>query len=304
MLLLAAVGVYLADSRLHLLEGLRGGLMSLLEPMQRAASFPRQFWQDTRDALRSREALDSENQQLEANNKLLQAQMQTFWSVEQENKRLRQALNAVAALEVDVMLAQVLRNATDTNNPTILINRGARDGVYVGQAALLGTGVLGQVQHVGANTAEILPLTNERHAIPVRVARSGLRGIVQGAGILDEVSVHHLPKQADVVVGDVLLTSGLGGGFPEGFPVASITRISPEQSGAFADIRARPMAELHDVRDVVLVWMREPHVTPPELSEPSAASTPESRSLPLLPPPPAPSVKPEKTPAQTPTHAQ
>lgn len=308
VLLLASVGVYLADSRLHLLEGLRGGLLSLLEPMQRVTSLPGRFWQDTRDALRSREALDAENQQLKVNNKLLQAQMQTFWSVEQENKRLRQALNAVAALEVDVMLAQVLRGITGTNNPTILINRGAHDGVYVGQAALLGTGVLGQVQHVGAHTAEILPMTHERHAIPVRVARSGQRGIVQGTGVLDEVSVHHLPKQADVMVGDVLLTSGLGGGFPEGFPVASVTHISPEQSGAFADIRARPMAELHDLRDVVLVWTREPNATPPELSEPSALSTPkhipEGMSLPLLPPPPAPSVRPEKIPTQTPTHAQ
>jgi len=296
VLLLAALGLYLADSRLNLLEGLRGGLMTLLEPMQRVAAFPGQFWQDSRDALRSREALDLENQQLKADKKLLQAQMQTFWSVEQENKRLRSALNAVSPLDVDVMLAQVLRSAAAPNNPTILINRGTRDGVYVGQAALLGTGVLGQVQHVGASTAEILPLTDEQHAIPVRVARSGQRGIVRGTGALDEVSVHHLPKQADVVVGDVLLTSGLGGRFPEGFPVASITHISAEQSGAFADIRARPMAELHDVRDVVLVWMREPDITPPGLPNVPASS----KLAPLTAPPPAPGSMPEKNPA----HAQ
>jgi rod shape-determining protein MreC len=189
-----------------------------------------------------------------------------------------------------------LRSAAATNNPSILINRGTRDGVYVGQAALLGTGVLGQVQHVGVSTAEILPLTDEQHAIPVRVARSGQRGIVRGTGAWDEVSVHHLPKQADVVVGDVLLTSGLGGRFPEGFPVASITHISAEQSGAFADIRARPMAELHDVRDVVLVWMREPDITPPERANVPASST----LAPLEPPPPAP----DSMPARTPAHAQ
>jgi len=282
ILVLAAVGMYLADARLHLLEGLRGGLMTLLEPMQRVAAFPGQIWQDTRDALRSREALDLENQQLKEDKKLLQAQMQTFWSVEQENKRLRAALNAVSPLDVDVMLAQVLRSAASTNNPSLLINRGTRDGVYVGQAALLGTGVLGQVQHVGMSTAEILPLTDEQHAIPVRVARSGQRGIVRGTGAADEVNVHHIPKQADVVVGDVLLTSGLGGRFPEGFPVASITHISPEQSGAFADIRARPMAEIHDVRDVVLVWVREPNAMPTELP-PSPAL---NKLAPLASPPP------------------
>ncbi len=296
VLLLAAVGLYLADARLHLLEGLRGGLMTLLEPIQRVAAFPGQVWMDTRDALRTREALDLENQQLKAEKKLLQAQMQTFWSVEQENKRLRAALNAVTPLDVDVMLAQVLRSAAATNNPTILINRGTRDGVYVGQAALLGTGVLGQVVHAGTNSAEVLPLTDEQHAIPVRVARSGQRGIVRGTGVLNEVSVHHLPKQADVAVGDVLLTSGLGGRFPEGFPVASITHISSEQSGAFADIRARPMAEISDVRDVVLVWMREPNATPTELPPPPAFN----KLAPLELPPPEPSVKSEKNP----THAQ
>ena len=305
VLMLMALGLYLADSRLNLLEGLRGGLMTLLEPMQRMAAFPGQFWSDSRESLRSRAALEAENQQLKAEQKLLQAQMQTFWSVEQENKRLRTALNAVSPLDMDVMLAQVIRSADSTHNPTILINRGSRDGVYVGQAALLGTGVLGQVQHVGMNSAEILPLTHERHAIPVRVARSGQRGIVRGTGSMDELSVHHLPKQADVAVGDVLLTSGLGGRFPEGFPVASITQIAAEQSGAFADIRARPMAELHDVRDVVLVWMREPSVSSSVLVTPSSSNQHELQSKPVdLPPPPLATIKPENNAEKKPPHAQ
>lgn len=291
VLLLAALGLYLADARLHLLEGLRTGLLTLLEPLQRVAALPGQMWADSRESLRSREALELENEQLKAERKLLQAQMQTFWSVEQENKRLRIALNAISPLDTDVMLAQVLRSSASTPNPTILINRGRNEGVYVGQAALLGTGVLGQVQHVGSSTAEVLPLTDEQHAIPVRVARSGQRGIVRGTGSLDELSVLHLPKQADVVIGDILLTSGLGGRFPEGFPVASITQISGEQSGAFVDVRARPMAEMHDVRDVVLVWLRESHTVPAAVIEPGASDK--------LAPSPALDAPPEK-----PAHAQ
>ncbi|MGD9887778.1 MAG: rod shape-determining protein MreC [Halothiobacillaceae bacterium] len=304
VLVLMALGLYLADSRLHLLEGLRGGLMTMLEPLQRAAAFPGQFWNETREALRSREALEAENQQLKADQKLLQAQMQTFWSIEQENKRLRAALNAVSPLDMDVMLAQVIRNADSANNPTILINRGTKDGVYVGQAALLGTGVLGQVQHVGMNSAEILPLTHVQHAIPVRVARSGQRGIVRGTGSIDELSVHHFPKQADVAVGDILLTSGLGGRFPEGFPVASITHILAEQSGAFADIRARPMVELHDVRDVVLVWMHEPSSPPSVMVSPSSSNQHELQSKPVDLPPPLATIKPDDNVEKKPPHAQ
>lgn len=301
VLLLAALGLYLADARLHLLEGFRGGLLTLIAPLQRAVALPGQVWMDTQESMKSRNALELENQQLKAERTLLQAQMQTFWSVEQENKRLRTALKATAALDMDVMLVRVLRNAKAANNPTILIDRGVRDGVYVGQAALLGAGVFGQVVHVGATTAEVMPLTDDQHAIPVRVARSGQRGIVRGAGSPDELEVHHFPKQADVIVGDVLLTSGLGGGFPEGFPVASVTHISSEQSGAFADIRARPMAELHDVRDMVLVWMRESEAAPPTLSERGASS---DKLAPNAAPPPSAAqnaVEKLKTP---PAHAQ
>lgn len=277
--MLVSLSLYLADIRLHLLEGLRGGLLNVLEPVQRLVAAPGQFWLDTQETLRSREALEKENQTLKQEQKLLQAQMQTFWSVEQENKRLRIALNAMLPLEMDLMLAQILRAADATQNPTILVNRGAQDGVYVGQAALLGTGVLGQVLHVGAHTAEVIPLTDEQHAIPVRVARSGQRGIVRGTGASDELRVQHVPKQADVVVGDILLTSGLGGGFPEGFPVASITHIAAEQSGAFADIRARPVAEINDVREIVLVWMREPTVQTRKPFNP-APTLPQSSALP------------------------
>ena len=299
VLLLAALGLYLADVRLHLLENARTALLTLLEPLQQVASFPQRMWSDSRESLRSRESLEQEIDQLRTENKLLQAQMQTFWSIEQENKRLRSALHAVAPLEMDVMLAQVLRGFSASEHPTLLINRGKTDGVYVGQAVLLGTGVLGQVLHIGANTAEILPLTDEQHAIPVRVARSGQRGIVRGLGSAQEVSVHHLPKQADVQVGDLLLTSGLGGRFPEGFPVASITRISGEQSGAFADVRAKPMAEIGDVRDVVLVWMREAHSLPAPsnltpFSEPPMPSHPPTTDSP---PPPAGAAPLDKNPS-------
>ncbi|MEW5837694.1 MAG: rod shape-determining protein MreC [Pseudomonadota bacterium] len=283
ILLLAALGLYLADARLHLLESARTALLTLLEPLQRIASFPGQVWGDTRESLRSRDSLEQEIERLRAENKLLQAQMQTFWSVEQENKRLRTALHAIAPLDMDVMLAQVLRDSAATENPTLLINRGKNDGVYVGQAVLLGTGVFGQVVHLGANTAEVLPLTDEQHSIPVRVARSGQRGIVRGIGSAHEVSVHHLPKQADVQVGDLLLTSGLGGRFPEGFPVASVTHIGSGQSGAFVDVRARPMAEIDDVRDVVLVWMRETQPPPSSVQEPPPLANP----LPTDIPPPA-----------------
>ncbi|MEW6764464.1 MAG: rod shape-determining protein MreC [Pseudomonadota bacterium] len=271
ILVLLSLGLYLADTRLQMTEGLRGWLMAGLEPLQRLVALPSTLWHGATEALQSRESLEDENARLKQDNLLLKTQMQTFWSVQEENKRLRALLNATSPLEQDLLLADTLPVRDGNITRTLLINRGAHDGVHIGQAALTTEGVLGQVIHVGPRTAEILPLTDGSHAIPVRVARTGQRAVARGTGSSERLDILHMPNNAEVREGDLLMTSGLGGGFPEGFPVAVVTIVAPAQSGPFATISARPLAATDDPREVILVWMRSPDapLTPPgELHEP------------------------------------
>lgn len=270
ILVLLSLGLFLADTRLQLTEGLRGWLMAGLEPLQRLVALPSTLWRDAAASLQSRQSLENENARLKQDNLLLKTQMQTFWSVQEENKRLRALLNATRPLEQDLLLADTLPVREYVTKRILLINRGAKDGVHIGQAALTSEGVLGQVVHVGPRTAEVLPLSDDSHAIPVRVARTGQRAIARGTGSSDRLDVLHMPNNADLREGDLLMTSGLGGGFPEGFPVAIITTIAPAQSGPFATISARPLAEVDDPREVILVWMRDPStpLPPPSDGEP------------------------------------
>lgn len=263
VLVLLSLGLYLADSRLHMLEGLRGWIMAGLEPVQRLTTLPSTLWRDLSDSVHSRADLENERARLEQENLLLKTQMQTFWSTQEENKRLRAALNATRPLEQDLLLAETIPVQGDALSHTLLINRGQRDDVHVGQAALAAEGVLGQVIHVGPRTAEVLLLSDGSHAIPVRVARSGQRAIARGTGTIDRLEVLHMPNNADVREGDLLITSGLGGGFPAGYPVAVVTAIAPAQSGPFADISARPLAPLNDPREVILVSMHNGSEVPP-----------------------------------------
>lgn len=256
VLLLASLGLYLADARLHLLDHVRGWLMAGAEPVQRLAALPAQLWRAATEATQSRATMQDELARLGQENLLLKAQMQTFWALQEENRRLRNLLRAVQPLEQDLLLAESIPVKGDARRRMILINRGSRDGVFVGQAVLAAEGLLGQVVHVGPRTAEVLLLTDDTHAIPVRIARTGQRAIARGTGQGERMEVLHLPNNADVREGDLLVTSGLGGTFPAGYPVASVSVIEQTQSGVFASISARPLAPVDDVREVILVWMR------------------------------------------------
>lgn len=256
VLLLASLGLYLADARLHLLDHVRGWLLAGAEPVQRLAALPVQLWRSATEATQSRAAMQDELARLSQENLLLKAQMQTFWALQEENRRLRNLLRAVQPLEQDLLLAEALPVKGDPRRRMILINRGSRDGVFIGQAVLAAEGLLGQVVHVGPRTAEVLLLTDDMHAVPVRIARTGQRAIAQGTGESGRMDVLHLPNNADVREGDLLVTSGLGGTFPAGYPVASVSVIEQTQSGVFASISARPLAPVDDVREVILIWMR------------------------------------------------
>lgn len=266
VLLMASLGLYLADARLHLLDPLRSGLLAAAEPIQRLAALPSQLWRGASEALQGRATLQEELARLQQENLLLKAQMQTFWAQQEENRRLRNLLRAVQPLEQDLLLAEALPVKGDPRRRTILINRGSRDGVFVGQAVLVAEGLLGQVVHVGPRTADVMLLTDDTHAIPVRLARTGQRAIARGTGQNERMEILHLPNNADVRDGDLLVTSGLGGLFPPGLPVATISVIENTQSGAFANISARPLAPLDDIREVILVWMRDASSSPPPVT--------------------------------------
>lgn len=272
VLLLASLGLYLADARLHLLDHVRGWLMAGAEPVQRLAALPAQLWRNAVEATRSRAEMQDELARLGQENLLLKAQMQTFWAMQEENRRLRNILHATQPLEQDLLLAESIPVKGDARRQMMLINRGSRDGIFVGQAVLAAEGLLGQVVHVGPRTAEILLLTDDTHAIPVRIARTGQRAIARGTGQGDRMDILHLPNNADVREGDLLVTSGLGGTFPAGYPVASVSVIAQAQSGPFASISARPLAPVDDVREVILVWMRDASST--DIPSPDPAHAP------------------------------
>lgn len=171
-----------------------------------------------------------------------------------ENQRLRLLLNSPLRTDEYKKIGEVLTAETDVYRQQIVINQGENDGAYVGQPVIDEKGVIGQIISVGAETSRVLLLTDVSHAIPVQVLRNDVRVIASGTGHSDELTLENVPRSVDIEKGDLLVTSGLGGRFPEGYPVAVVESVSKDGSRYFAMIKARPLASIERLRYVLLLW--------------------------------------------------
>ena len=277
--LLAAVAASLlvADLRDHVwLERARSSLALALHPLVWVASLPRSF-HTLGDEFRGHQALLAENRQLRQHQLEQDAKLLKLDALEAENERLRDLLASATALKERVLIAEILRSSEDPYRQQIQINKGARDGVYRGQALVDAWGVMGQVITVNPNTATALLITDPAHGLPVEVNRTGLQTIALGRGDGQTLSLPYLPSNADVRVGDLLVTSGLGGRFPAGYPVGEITAIRRPAGESFIEAIAQPTAHLNRGRQVLLVWSERVTVDGSTPSPPPAAPKPPGK---------------------------
>ena len=203
----------------------------------------------------SRRTLQTQNTTLRHDNLQLQAQLQKYASLQAENQRLRQLLDSSTQIMGGrLLVASLSAIDLDPYRQHVMIDKGEIDGAFVGQAVLSAKAVMGQIQQVSRYAATVLLITDANHAMPVQVLRNGLHTIAVGTGRINEIQLPYLPTHADIQVGDQIVTSGLGGKFPAGYPVATVREINREPNQAFATIRAEPTAHLDRSREVLLVW--------------------------------------------------
>ncbi len=241
------------DHRQQHLETIRSGLYLIVYPLQILADAPVALFSWSSETLSSRTRLLNENRQLRAQQLELQGQLQKFSSLENENTRLRELLQSSKKVGEKMLIGELLAVDLDPFKRQIFINKGSREGVFNGQALLDAHGVMGQINHVSAVSSTAILITDPAHVIPVQVNRNGLRAIARGTGETHRLEIPHLPNSADIEVGDLLITSGLGQRFPASYPVATVTHIERDPGQAYAQIIAEPSAQLERSREVLLV---------------------------------------------------
>ncbi len=255
-LLLAGASILLlvVDQRENHLDTVRKALGAAVYPLRVIVDAPVSSVRWIRESTADRNQLLLENSRLNAERLLTHARLQRFAALESENARLRDMLDATSRVRDQVQVAEILSVSSNPFRHTFIIDKGTQDDVFDGQAIIDANGVIGQIIEAGLLSAQGVLISDPDHALPVEVNRNGLRTIAVGTGEFDRLDLPFLPNNADIRDGDLLVTSGLGGSFPPGYPVALVDNVTRIPQGPFADISARPAAALNQVREIMLIW--------------------------------------------------
>jgi rod shape-determining protein MreC len=254
--LLAALSILLLviDYRDDHLDTVRKAIGATVYPLRVVVDAPVSAWRWVRETTKSRSDLQSENDRLNIERLLTHARLQQFAALEAENSRLLAMLDATKRVRNQVRVAKIMSVSTDPFQHDLVIDKGSRDGVYNGQAMINDLGVVGQIVETGLLSSQGILITDPDHALPVEVNRNGLRTVALGTGKYDLLILPFVSNSADIEVDDQLVTSGLGGEFPNGYPVATVISVIRNPQEPFAEVTARPIANLDQVRELMLIW--------------------------------------------------
>ncbi len=250
---LASLAIFLLDSRLNYLSSFRAVLATFAYPIQSFVSFPSITKDWASDFFSNHRELRAKNTALQKANLLSSVRLQKLQALEQENKRLRTLLGSSFRLNEQVIFAELLTVNLDPFSQQVIIDKGGLYDVFPGQPVLDATGVMGQITSVSPLSSTAILLTDPSHALPVQNNRNGVRAVLTGRGFGKPLQIDYLPHNADIRIGDLLVTSGLGGRFPAGYPVGTIIAINLPPGKAFTDVKVEPAAQLATSREVLLV---------------------------------------------------
>jgi rod shape-determining protein MreC len=284
---LLALGLIIFDKRYDHLGKIRRTLSFVAYPVQLAVASPFEGWHWFRESVSTRDSLRADKARLEADLRVAQFRLQRYEALEAESQRLRALRENTADVADRFIIGDIMDVDLDAFRERVLVDKGASQGVFVGQAVLDSGGVFGQVARIEQYTSEVILISDPAHAIPVQINRTGLRTVAVGTGDTSRLKLPYLPTSADVQVGDLLVTSGLGGGFPVGYPVGTVARVRRDPAQSLAEVEVRPAAALDRSRELMLVWLKPgsvPAATTATAAPPSTASPATSAAVAAKPP--------------------
>lgn len=265
-----SVVVMVLDHRGTYLETARLWMGVAKQPFYAAVQAPADFWNWLTGSFADRGALRRDNQRLTEQLRVARVKLLRFDSLVEENQRLRAIRVASPSISERTLIAEIIKVDVDPFRHRVKINKGRVDGVYKDQPVLDAFGIVGQVTRVDYYGAEVILISDAAHAVPVQINRNGIRSIAVGLGDVSKLSLPYLTVESDTKVGDLLVSSGLDGIFPSGYPVARISKVERDPAETFAVVEAKPLAQLDRIREVLLLW----HENPAEAHTGSATPSP------------------------------
>jgi len=257
--LVLCLSFMIADYHYQSLGQVRRGFSLLVAPIQYAVDYPVRVIGWVRSLMSTKKSLINENMQLRYQQTMLEAQLQKLMLMRTENSQLKKLLSASSSVTAHTMAAQILAVDTTSSRQVMVLNKGTRDGVFTGQPVLDAKGVMGQIIDAGLMTSTVLLISDSKCAVPVRNDRTGERAILVGTNSMSHLSLINLPGTSSIAKGDLLVTSGLGRRYPEGYPVGRVEHVKHMPGDDFITVRVSPIALLNRNRLVLLIWPEEEH---------------------------------------------
>ncbi len=254
MLALLSGALMVTDYRGSALMPVRTALKMVLYPVQYVVDVPYRAARFTREFFSEHEKISAENRELRTLINVYAARDQKYYSIAEENQRLRTQLNAVPAVREKFTLAEILSVSSDPFRQNVVINKGSKQGLFVGQVALSGKNIYGQIDSVTPSSAVVMRLTDVKHAIPVRNTRTGLGALAVGTGKINLLELKNIEANMDVQKGDVFVSSGLGQLFPADFPVAVVRTVAYNPGDSFMKVKAQTLTDFTKTREILLIW--------------------------------------------------
>ncbi len=264
-LAVVSIAAMVLDQRGHYLDTARMWMGAALHPLNMIVDAPHSAWNWLTGSFSDRARLREENAELTEALRVARIKLLEYESLVEENRRLRELRKASQGIVERTLIAEIMNVTVESFRHRIRIDKGAADGVFESQPVIDAFGVVGQVVRLDYFSSQVILITDAEHATPVQVNRNGIRSIAMGTGKLASLSLPFMTAESDIKVGDLLVSSGLDGIFPAGYPVATITKVERSPTDTFATVEAKPLALLDRDREVLLLW--------PDVREQPAEST-------------------------------
>ena len=247
--LILSFGLIYLDHKDQYLNKVRSYISATIYPLYVATNAPKNIFLNLKESMGQREKIVLENQRLKTENIALSSKIQKIYKLEKENRRLHELLDSKPKSEDVFVLAEIIAENPDPFKHRIIINKGSKENVQVNQSVADSKGIIGHIFRDQIFGSEVLLITDPEHAIPIEVARTGLRSIALGTGSYEEIQLSFLAANTDIQKGDILLTSGLGEQYPSGYPVGVIEQVSVIEGEPFLEVLAKPFAKLTNINE-------------------------------------------------------
>ena len=257
--LVLSIACMIFDYHYHYLGAIRNSISFFSAPLQYIVDYPVRVIVWMQSLVSSKKALIDENIQLHYQHTMIRAELQKWMAIKKENSQLKQLLLTASKEKMNAMAAQILAVDVTNSRQLVILDKGKRDGVYLGQPVLDAKGVMGQIIDVGYLTSTVLLISDEKSAVPISNNRTGEHAILVGTNDAGLLSLINLPNTSSIAKGDLLVTSGLGRLYPEGYPVGQVEKISHIQGEDFIKVDVSPVASLNRNRLVLLIWPGKEH---------------------------------------------